>query len=285
MPKIKRARGYRVYGLNGARYIDFYLNGGRALTGHRPAGVLKALKSGGERGLWAEYPGTGRRRSNRLLMRLFPEVDRVSYFPTLESALLSLSEAAGRPVSIADTPFRFQNTQVPLENLEKGAWVVYRRPWALTPMQEKQLAEGRYGRFFIPLIPFPGSFLPVPVCRVRSAPRTETMNTVVMPREPQEISPILFDLLIKSMVGLQKLRQEDYSPLWMRFDLPGVERVGPYLQFKIDPHLYNRWSGALLKEGVLLPPEQSIPAVVPCEFTEGEVMPLINGCKEKTWKR
>jgi len=277
MPKIKRARGYRVYGFDGARYIDFYLNGGLALTGHRPAGALRALKSSGERGLWAEYPGSGRRRSNRLLMRLFPEVDRVSYFPTIESALLSLSEAAGMPVGITDTPFRFHDNQVPLENLEKGAWVVYRRPWALTPLQEKQLTEGVYGRFFIPLIPFPGRLLPVPVCRVRSSAE--------MPKESQEISPVLFDLLIQCMVELQKLRQEDYSSRWMRFDVPGVERVGPYLQFQIEPHMYHRWSGALLKEGVLLPPEQSIPAVVPCEFTEGEVMPLIKGCKEKTWKR
>ncbi|GEM_PF-5191679 len=277
MPNIKRARGYRVYGFDGARYIDFYLNGGRALTGHRPAGVLKALKSGGERGLWAEYPGSGRRRSTRLLMRLFPEVDRVSYFPTLESALLSLSEAAGVSVGLADTPFRFQNTQVPLENLEKGAWVVYRRPWALTSKQEKKLTEGGYGRFFIPLIPFPGRLLPVPVCRVRSSAE--------MPRESREISPVLFEVLIKCMVELQKLRQDDYSHMWMRFDLPGIERVGPYLQFQMDPQSYYRWYEALLEEGVLLPPEQSIPAVVPCEFTEGEVLPLIKGCKERTWKR
>lgn len=284
LPIVKRARGYRIYGSDGTRYIDFYLNGGRALTGHRPNGALQVLKATAERGLWAEYPGSWRRKAGQLLKTVFPEVDRIAYFPTIGSALSALAGVLGSPVSIADTPFGFYAAAA----AEEPNSVVLRRPWALTGGQEEQLDAGAYGPYFIPLIPFPAQILPVPLCRLRCAadagPSAGGPSAVGL-TEPQEISPVLFHLLIKSIAELQPVLQRDYSRQWGRFDLPGLERCGPYLKFELEAEEYQQFYHRMLEKGVLLPPDRRIPAVIPLEFTDGEVMPLIRGCKERAWKR
>ncbi len=279
LPTVKRARGYRVYGPDGSRYIDFYLNGGRALTGHRPGGVLQVLKSTAERGLWAEYPGRWRRRADRLLTRLYSGVGDITYFPSIEDALEAIQALQGSPARIIDTPFELHSGEPsgPMEG------VLLHRPWALDEEQQRRLNEGRYGQFFIPLIPFPGRFLPVPVYRLRGSTGGQGNPTELY--EPHEPSPVLFHLLIKSLTGLQALLQRDFSSQWCRFDLPGIKRFGPYLQFEYGADEYSRFYRQMLEKGVLLPPDRETPAVVPAEFTDGEVLPLIRRCKERTWKR
>ncbi|MFW6360476.1 MAG: hypothetical protein ACOC2R_01890 [Spirochaetota bacterium] len=279
LPKVKRARGYRVYGADGSRYIDFYLNGGRALAGHRPGGALQVLKSTAERGLWAEYPGKWRRRADQLLTQLYSGVADITYFPSIEHALEALRALQGSPVRIIDTPFELHSGE-PSGSMDG---VLLYRPWALDAEQQRRLNEGRYGRFFIPLIPFPGSFLPVPVCRLQV--HSVSSGDSAEPYEQHELSPVLFHLLIKSLADLQHLLQQNFASMWCRFDLPGIKRVGPYLQFEFGADEYSRFYHEMLEKGVLLPPSQETPAVIPAEFTDGEVLPLIKGCKEMSWKR
>ncbi len=273
LPTVKRARGYRVYGSDGSRYIDFYLNGGRALAGHRPGGALQVVKSTAERGLWAEYPGRWRHRADQLVKQLYSGVEDITYFPSIEHALQALQALRGSPVRIIDTPFELHSGE-PAGPMDA---VLLHRPWALSEAQQQRLNAGGYGQFFIPLIPFPGRFLPVPLCRLRG----RAAGLV----EPYELSPVLFHLLIKGLTDLQRLLQREFASEWCRFDLPGVRRFGPYLQFEYGAEEYSRFYREMLEKGVLVPPSQQTPAVVPAEFTDGEVLPLIRGCKERTWKR
>lgn len=284
LPAVKRARGYRVYAADGTRFIDFYLNGGRAMTGHRPGGALKVMKSTAERGLWAEYPGQWRRKADQLLKQLYPEVGQITYFPTVESALAALQALRAGPVALADTPFAFHSGEPPRAAGDKDLrTVVFRRPFALTVEQAEKLAEGAYGPDFIPLIPFPGRFLPVPVCRLRSA--SPAGRETDGPAEAYDLSPVLYHLLIKSGAELQRFQARDFTRQWSRFDLPGLQRCGPYLKFGLDEQEYLRLYRRMLAKGVLLPPDLTTPAVIPSEFTDGEVMPLIRECKERAWKR
>ena len=46
IPRIRRARGYRLYDHHGRRYLDLWQNGGRSLLGHRPARQTTLLKDG-----------------------------------------------------------------------------------------------------------------------------------------------------------------------------------------------------------------------------------------------
>jgi len=64
------------------------------------------------------------------------------------------------------------------------------------------------------------------------------------------------------------------SENWDDFDLPGVERVGPYIRIRTDQKGYNELFSHMLGEGVLLPPSRHIPAIIPGEYNEGDVLPL-----------
>ena len=56
MPVIRRAREFHLYDNAGKRLLDLYLNGGKALLGHRPEGFSLIVKNTLARGVTAEYP-------------------------------------------------------------------------------------------------------------------------------------------------------------------------------------------------------------------------------------
>lgn len=67
IPQIRRARDYHLYDINGRRYLDCCLDGGRALLGHKPGRAILMMKNALDKGLAASYPGV---YSNRLLKQL-----------------------------------------------------------------------------------------------------------------------------------------------------------------------------------------------------------------------
>jgi hypothetical protein len=88
LPPVKRARGYRLCTEN-ARFVDLYLDGGRAVLGHNPPGVLREMKNAAERNLFAPYPSYYTRRFEKALSLLFPGKSFVVYgsIETVPSAL------------------------------------------------------------------------------------------------------------------------------------------------------------------------------------------------------
>ena len=50
VPHVLRDRGWRLYTQQG-RLIDLWQYGGRAILGHNPPGMLRAIKNNAERGL------------------------------------------------------------------------------------------------------------------------------------------------------------------------------------------------------------------------------------------
>ena len=72
LPVIGRARGSRLYALDGTRWLDCWADGGRALMGHRPKGVSLRLKNEIDRGLYAPYPSLWALRLEKALLTLFP---------------------------------------------------------------------------------------------------------------------------------------------------------------------------------------------------------------------
>lgn len=290
LPVIKSARGYRLYGEDGRRYVDFFQNNGHAMGGHRPADALQALKSSAARGLWAEYPSRRQAKVERLMAQLLPFVDRVFLYPHMGAALADASAGLGAPVRLQETPIGFHSGR------EKPAAgdavsIMRWRPFALDPGQEEALAAGEYGELCIPLIPFPGSFLPVPLCRIRGGrfepgyvsgrraasaagpERTETFGGF------PEISPVLCALMIKSIAQTRKMIAECDAEMWREFDLPGLQRTGPYLHFRIDEEGYAELYSRMLEEGILLPPGRDIPAIIPADYNPGDVKPLLRALR------
>jgi hypothetical protein len=76
LPPIKRARGYRLYTENShgrpCRFVDLWLDGGKALLGHRPPSVLLKIKNTADRGLFAPYPSCETYRFERALKKMLP---------------------------------------------------------------------------------------------------------------------------------------------------------------------------------------------------------------------
>jgi hypothetical protein len=95
LPVVLRARGFRLYTREGGRLVDLWQAGGRAVLGHKPAGILRDLKNCAARGLFASLPHPQERRLSRALSRLFP--GRIFRFYTDRLSLYSALEAAGFP--------------------------------------------------------------------------------------------------------------------------------------------------------------------------------------------
>jgi len=271
LPRLKSARGYRLYGADGRRYIDFYQNGGYAMTGHRPAEVLQALKSSAARGLWAEYPSGWQYRAEQMLKQLLPFADKVFLYPNEETVLKDVSAYYQAPVKIRETPAGFwedEEKNGKTAGEDEAVPITRWRPFGLDPAGEESLAAGEMGELFIPLVPFPGRFLPVPVCGVKGCGFSPSIE--------QENSPVLCTLMVKSIAQTRKLIDECNPDRWRAFDLTGVKRSGPYLRFDGGEEQYAELYRKMLEEGVLLPPDRNIPAIIPPEYTSGEIKPLMN---------
>lgn len=290
LPVIKSARGYRLYGEDGRRYVDFFQNNGYAMGGHRPADALQALKSSAARGLWAEYPSPRQEKVERLMAQLLPFVDRVFLYPHMDAALAGASAGFGAPVRLQETPLGFHSgREMPAAG--DALSIMHWRPFALDPVQEDALAGGEYGELCIPLIPFPGSFLPVPLCRIRGGrfePGSVSGRRTASAAGPEssetfgrfaESSPVLCALMIKSIAQSRKMIAECDAERWKEFDLPGLERTGPYLHFRIDEGGYAELYSRMLEEGVLLPPARDIPAIIPADYNPGDVKPLLHALR------
>jgi hypothetical protein len=71
VPPVLRARGWRLYTKQG-RLVDLWQFGGRAILGHKPPGLLRALKNNAERGLFTPFPHFAEDRLHKALSALFP---------------------------------------------------------------------------------------------------------------------------------------------------------------------------------------------------------------------
>ncbi|MDR3145398.1 MAG: hypothetical protein LBU21_03905, partial [Treponema sp.] len=57
LPRIRRARDFRLYTEDGKRLVDLWQDGGRALLGHTPPALFREIKNTAARGLAAPLPG------------------------------------------------------------------------------------------------------------------------------------------------------------------------------------------------------------------------------------
>jgi hypothetical protein len=130
VPRIKRARGWRLYTEDGKRLVDLWQYGGKALLGHKPANIVRDIKNSAEKGLFAPFNSACEGRLERALARLFP--GKEARFYTDRLSLREAFDAGGGGLS-AETPV---------------LWRPYRdekNPFAFSDMPD----------VFSPVIPFP----------------------------------------------------------------------------------------------------------------------------------
>ncbi len=252
MPLVVRAREYHLYDRDGVRYLDFFQNHGRAILGHRPDGMLRAIKGTASRGLLAEYPTVHRGRLEKIVERLLPTYRAVRLYDNRRHAVEALQQVFGSgdaPLVIADPA---------VADIEAGQSVAFWRPF---------LADVEVtAEVLIPILPFPGNFVCEIVC-VRDAALADELPP------SDAISPLVLDLMVKTVGSLLSMGSEQKKRFFRETALhPMMARsCGPYCMSGLDEAAYREFHAAALAANVVLPPGSGIPMILPPYWTDGEI--------------
>ncbi|NCC13844.1 MAG: glutamate-1-semialdehyde aminotransferase [Spirochaetia bacterium] len=251
MPTVVRARSFYLYDGFGARYTDFFQNYGRAILGHRPDLIQRSIKSTVSRGLVSEYPSVFSGRLEKLLATLFPDFPVIRMYSDPQKVLQAIRSVSG------DVPFD------PATSPEHASRTVsYWRPYLGF--------GGADSVMLLPILPFPGSFVPQVVCL-----KEEACTGDVPPSDA--VSPLLLDLLVKTTANLIRSLESDET-VKKRMDNPlaGVfETRGPYGLTGLSPARYEAFALEALSLKVVLPPTADVPFIIPGEYAKGDVRPFL----------
>lgn len=106
LPRVRRARGYRLYTAGGRRLLDLYLDRGAALLGHRPELLGRELKNVAGRGLIGNLPSSYAALLQRVLRQALPGHAWFGIAATAAGALRLLRGQLGlapeQPLTVAD---------------------------------------------------------------------------------------------------------------------------------------------------------------------------------------
>jgi len=251
MPTVVRARDFYLYDRSGKRYLDFFQNNGRAILGHRPQLLQRAIKSTVSRGLISEYPSVFEGRLEKLLATLFPGYPVIRLYSEKQTAL----QVAG--VERSDAIFDPSSSSG-----QASRTVSFWRPFLGF--------GGADSVMLFPILPFPGSFVPQVVCL-----KEEACTASLPPSD--RVSPLLLDLLIKSTSSLiHELASDETVAKRMDNPLSGLfETKGPYGLTGLSQSRYEAFAREALALGVMLPPSAEIPFIVPGVYTKGDMQAFL----------
>lgn len=99
-------REYHLYDFRGNRYLDMFLDGGRALLGHKPGRTVLMMKNALEKGLSAAYPGVYPARLLQQLKMVYPDISACSviFAGSALSSLCGYEPEVFRPLEAESVP-------------------------------------------------------------------------------------------------------------------------------------------------------------------------------------
>ncbi len=252
LPRIRRARGFRLYDEQGRRYIDLYRDG--ALLGHRSERTLNAMKAALSQGLAARLPSAAEARLESCLARLFPGFPIVRLFASRDGA----DAAAARWLGVS-APGILDPALCPSEAAHtRGAALVYWRPFLPAPASAGVL---------LPILPLTVGGSPAAACfpgaARRGAPAGDTIPGVICAAALRALGSL-------SAPGTEERFEPSDARLVSAFDGRRWARVGPYVRALFPAEDYARVHAEFLRAGVLLAPRYPGPSVLPGECSPGE---------------
>ncbi len=252
-----------MYDLHGKRYIDLYQNNGRAILGHRPDGMSQIMKSTASRGLLAEYPSVYDGRLEKILKLMFPEFLYFRLYSNRERTLEALSLATGSRIT------HDLITDPAMTDSDKGK-AAFWRPF----LPEKKFTHD----LLVPIMPFPGSFIPDIICV-----RNKSIAAKMPPGDM--ISPFLIDAMVKTISLLIREMHStagEGSEFQRLIDVFTWDRRGPYINTRMEQVSYIELFKKALGMGILLPPGENYPIIIPREFSDGEIEGLTRFVRSMT---
>ena len=93
-PFIARARGARLYDVDGRSYVDYVMSWGPLIHGHAPPELIRALRAAAGRGTSFGAPTAREVELGRLVCRLVPSIERVRFVNSGTEAAMSAVRVA-----------------------------------------------------------------------------------------------------------------------------------------------------------------------------------------------
>ena len=266
LPKVLRARDFRLYLEGGKRLTDLWRSGGRAVLGHKPPHVLQELKNAAERGLFAPLPHPMERRFLKALVNFFPGrafrlyADECSLYRALEEAGFAATDTFPDPAfplnGEADIclwrPFLDQDYQKP------SSIMIPVLPWPLGPVV---LVLGREIENAFPA----GELVPA----VLLAPAARALYDLAAAQKAFLPDGPRYPILGKALGGLKSGRPKSGGPgpkgsPW--------RRQGIYLTLEPGTNMeeYAALFRRFLEGGFLIPPSPREPIILPLSMSHGE---------------
>ncbi len=236
IPKIKRARGYRLYTDKNRRLLDLYCDSGKAFMGHRAGNLSKTLKAAIDKGVLADYNSIYEIRYRNALKKTFPSY---KYFYLIDSFQIE--------------KFRKKYPQV--------------RPIFLEDYNYKTI---------IPTLPFPGDFSPNVICsKVELKKIKEKIySPVVMEAASRNLYDYLKFVEEKKDIEIPKVKTKNFIQVNSLGEK--TEKFDCYLKYIGKKSDYNILWESALEKGVLLPPDLKDLAIIPFELSNGELKLIQN---------
>jgi hypothetical protein len=274
LPRIRRARGCRLYAADGRRYLDLWREG--ALLGYRAAGTLSAMKAALSQGLIGPFPTAWEARLCGALARLLPAWPAVRLFASRERALAAASALLGRPLAASDVHDPALGDEGLPGTLPAGAPPAGTSDADASDAAGEAPAAAALWRPFLPAAPGARVLLPVLPFTLGGAPAALCVPAGLAAGLPLSDALPGF-LLAAALRGLAALTGAREVP---RLGSPELERAidaakgwrraGPYVRAVFPAEDYPRVRGRFLRAGVLLCPGYPGPSILPGECSPGE---------------
>ena len=259
IPRIRRARGFRLYDLEGCRCLDLYRDG--ALLGHRAASVLTVMKSILSQGLSTALPTVWESRLVSAIGRMFPGRGAVRLYASPEHALDAVAHALDAPLSWEDL-YDPAMAEQPVTPPRAALW----RP--LLPLPHAT------GALLLQL-PFTVCGAPAPVCCTAEAPPSDPLPGFILAAAARGLAALTRGAATPG--GIQAAGGDSApalpgNPVLERAidQALGWKRRGPYVHAVFPEADYPRVHAEFLRAGVLLFPGYHGPSVLPGECSLGE---------------
>ncbi|NBB91213.1 MAG: hypothetical protein GVY23_08415 [Spirochaetes bacterium] len=264
LPEIRRARDYHLYDTYGRRYLDFYQNGGRAILSHRPKGLAKRLKGAVDQGLWGAYPSVYSRRLEKVLRGLFPAHPEVRLYASAERAVAAAGGTVVDPALGAGSREEAEASGRAVDGPRAAWW----RP--SLPAADAEL--------LLPVLPFPASFAPQPVCAVRPGVLPDSDAVSPVPLSGLVQAAHLIASAADALAAAANLDAAGPVPdaavypitLVDERDLTLWHRRGPYLQLRCTGERFPGVFAAFLDVGIIINPVFPGPSILPQWCSRGE---------------
>ena len=260
LPRVLRARDFHLYTEGGKRLTDLWLQGGRAILGHKPPQVLRELKNAAERGLFAPFPHPMENRFIKALgelfqgrgFRLYP--DTVSLYRALEKAGFAEKDDENGDCHHS-------------ENGDCHLWrpFIEEHPDNLAPV-------------LIPVLPLPlgPEVLVLEKSAEASFPTSELIPPVLLAPAARALYDLIAVLKAKNQNRGQYLKIEkvlrEQKPGGLKSGGGFWRRQGIYLTLApcMEREEYAALFRNFLEGGFLIPPSQLDPLILPPSLSPGE---------------